>query len=69
MPRNSKPDMPAKDNFTRANRRRLHKAAQEFGRIGGRAGTGKSKARTRKLAQKAARKRWDNYNHMHEAFP
>lgn len=36
-------------------------AAVELGRSGGRAGTGKAKARTREQAQKAVRARWDKW--------
>lgn len=36
----------------------MNKAAQELGRLGGRAGTGKAKARTTEQARAAALARW-----------
>jgi hypothetical protein len=36
----------------------MNKAAQALGRLGGKAGTGKAKARTSKQARAAAQARW-----------
>ena len=37
----------------------MNKAAQSLGRIGGKAGTGKAKARTSEQARAAAQARWN----------
>jgi len=39
----------------------MNRAAQTLGRLGGKAGRGKSKARTRKQAQAAVKIRWEKY--------
>jgi hypothetical protein len=39
-----------------------NKAAAAFGKKGGKAGTGKAKARTTEQARAAANKRWEKHN-------
>jgi hypothetical protein len=43
----------------------MNKHAQALGRIGGKSGTGKTKARTREQAQKAANARWTKKANTH----
>jgi hypothetical protein len=39
----------------------MNRAAQSLGRLGGKAGTGKSKARTSAQARKAVKARWEKW--------